>query len=85
VIDPRTGAVVYARCALIPKDVLEGRKNRPKTRTLKCVWDGTITLRNLDRRLTRLLDRAKAELDYFAPGWGSRSDKLTGNETWRAI
>jgi hypothetical protein len=84
-IDPRTGAVVSARCATIPNDVLEGRKNRPKTRVLKCVWDGTITLRKLDRRLDRILSRAQAELDYFSPGWGSSYDKLTGNERWHDI
>jgi hypothetical protein len=85
VIDPRTGAVVYARCAILPQDVLEGRKNRPKIRALKCVWDGTITLCRLHRRLDRLLTRAQAELDYFAPGWGSSYDQLTGKETWQEV
>ena len=62
-IDPRTGADVRARYAIIPE---KASHERPWPRHLKGIWDGTITLRRLHRTLARMLRHLGLCEEYFS-------------------
>jgi hypothetical protein len=62
-IDPRTGADVRARYALLPEKT---SRERPWPRPLKGIWDGTITLRRLHRTLGLMLRHLGLCEEYFS-------------------
>ena len=83
-LDPRSGAVVYPRFALLHDN--PGPKllpARPMPRSLKCVWDGRRTLRYVFRLLRRILDHQGLCEEYFSPSFESYG--LSGNEPWAEI
>lgn len=84
-IDPRTGAAVFARYAIVPSDPEEGKRSRPCPRMLKCVWDGKVTMRQLYRRLQRILDRAKLCEEYFSLHADERGTPVQSTTTWGEV
>jgi hypothetical protein len=82
--DPRTGAALYARYAVLPnapKDTLLPR--RPNPRTLKCIWDGTKSFHYVHRLLGRILRKRGLydSLDYFSPN-SNYSDSIPHDTLW---
>src|SRR5215831_8949650 len=63
-IDPRSGAAVFARYAMIPQNPTEKMlPPRPPLRMLKCVWDGNKTFCQVAKRVRRVLERLKYDYD----------------------
>jgi len=93
-IDPRTGAAVFARYAMIPNKPTEKMlPPRPALRTLKCVWDGNNkTYCQVMARVRRVLERFPIEIDgeqhtlYGILDYDSLNDDLRKhNAKWQDI
>ena len=82
-IDPRTGADVRARYALLPE---KADRERPWPRPLKGIWDGTITLRRLHRTLGLMLRHLGLCEEYFSTAGALDFDHAGRlDATWDAL